>query len=66
MFDVSRQSNIMVKDTNLTGQPVICQLMSLIPKPLVDRVVSEHRGDYYYKTMTTYRHLVFLLYGVIA
>ena len=40
--------------------------MSLIPKPLVDGVVSEHRGDYYYKTMTTYRHLVFLLYGVIA
>lgn len=56
----------MAKDTNLTGQPVICQLLSFIPKEVIDRVVCSHKSDYYYKTMTTYRQLVFILYGVIS
>ncbi len=56
----------MSKSKNLSGQPVICQLLSFIPTYLVEKCVSELKSDHYYKTMTTYRQLVFLLYGVIS
>lgn len=56
----------MAKNTNLSGQPVICQLLSFLPKHLVTSCTDRHNSDHYYKTMTTYRQLVFLLYGVIS
>lgn len=56
----------MRKDTNLTGQPIICQLMSFIPSHLIDKVVARHGSDHYYKTMTTFRQLTYLLYGIIS
>lgn len=56
----------MSKNINLSGQPVICQLLSFIPADLIDTCVKEHKSDHYYKTLTTYRQLVFLLYGVIS
>ena len=65
MFEL-RHFHIMAKNTNLSGQPVICQLLSFIPTVLIKECLSEHQSDYYYKVMTTYRQLVFLLYGVIS
>lgn len=56
----------MTKSTNLAGQPIISQLLSFIPKQIVEDCVDAHQSDRYYKTMTTYRQLVFLLYGVIS
>lgn len=56
----------MSKNINLSGQPVICQLLSFIPADLIASCVKEHKSDHYYKTLTTYRQLVFLLYGVIS
>jgi hypothetical protein len=56
----------MGKNTNIAGQPVLCQLLSFIPKELVEQSVAEHQSDRYYKTMTTFKQLVFLLYGVIT
>ena len=56
----------MGKNTNLAGQPVICQLLSYLPREIVDRCTAEHQSDRYYKTMTTYRQLVFILYGVVT
>jgi len=56
----------MVKNTDISGQPVICQLLSFIPSSVINSAVAVHKSDYYYKTMTTYRQLVFLLYGVIS
>jgi DDE family transposase/uncharacterized protein DUF4372 len=56
----------MPKNTNLSGQPVICQLLSFIPTELIERCVYDHQSDYYYKTMSTFRQLVFLLYGVTS
>lgn len=66
MFGFSTTFNIVSKNINLSGQPVLCQLLSFIPAHLIDTCVKEHRSDYYYKTLTTYRQLVFLLYGVIS
>ena len=56
----------MSKDTNLAGQPVICQLMSFIPKGLVDQAVTQYQSDKGYTEMLTYRQLVFIMYGVIS
>ena len=56
----------MSKNTNLAGQPVICQLLSFLPRQIVDSSVSEHQSDRYYKTMTTWKQLVFMLYGVVT
>ena len=55
----------MVKNNYLAGQPILCQLLSLVPKHLVDESVAAHQSDRYYKTMTTYKQFVFLFYGVI-
>ncbi len=56
----------MAKNTNLTGQPVICQLLSFLPRQIVGDCVSDHQSDRYYKTMTTWKQLVFMLYGVVT
>ncbi len=56
----------MVKNTNLAGQPVLCQLLSFLPREIVDECSREHNSDRYYKTLTTYKQLVFILYGVVT
>ena len=66
MFEVTTLTIIMSKNTNLAGQPIICQLLSFLPREIVDRCVAEHASDRYYKTMTTFKQLVFMLYGVVT
>lgn len=56
----------MAKNTNLAGQPVICQLLSFLPREIVNGCVDDHNSDHYYKTMTTWKQLVFMLYGVVT
>lgn len=56
----------MGKNTKLAGQPVICQLLSFIPRFLVDEAVEIHESDKHYSTMKTYKQMVFMLYGVIS
>lgn len=46
-----------------TGQPVMSQLLSLIPKPLVAELVEEYQADRYCKELYTYDHLVTMLYN---
>lgn len=55
----------MAKNNYISGQPILCQVLSYLPKEIVDEVVHEHQSDRYYKTMTTYKQLVFLFYGVV-
>lgn len=66
MFEVTTLKIIMAKNTNLAGQPVICQLLSFLPREIVDGCVGKHESDRYYKTMTTWKQLVFMLYGVVT
>ena len=54
------------KNTNLAGQPIICQLLSFLPREIVGRCVCEHKSDHYYKTMTTFKQLVLMLYGMMT
>jgi len=55
-----------VQSNKLSGQPVICQLLSFIPKELVKQAAEKFDADRYYKTMTTYNQMVFMLYGVVT
>ena len=55
-----------MQNTKLSGQPIFCQLLSLIPKEVVSQSVQSFESDKYYKTLTTYKQLVFMLYGVIS
>ena len=55
----------MAKNSYLSGQPILCQLLSFIPTHLVEESVAQHQSDRYYKTMTTFKQLAFLFYGVV-
>lgn len=55
-----------MQPTKLSGQPIICQLLSFLPKELVAESVSKFDSDKYYKTMSTYKQLVFMLYGIVS
>ena len=55
----------MSKNKYLSGQPILCQLLSFIPRDLIDESVAQHQSDRYYKTMTTFKQLVFIFYKVV-
>lgn len=55
-----------MQHNKLSGQPVISQLLSFVPRELVHKAVEACQSDYYYKTMTTWKQFVFIFYGVIC
>ena len=52
----------MAKNTFFTGQPVLNQLLSLIPRSLVNQLARKHKADYYCKKFKSYDHLVSMLF----
>ena len=54
-----------MQNTKFSGQPIFCQLLSLIRPEIMQQSVDKFESDKYYKKMTTYKQLVFMLYGVI-
>jgi len=52
----------MSKSSFFTGQPVLNQLLSLIPNPLVRKLSRKHKSDRYYKKFKAYDHLVSMLF----
>lgn len=53
----------MPKSTFFTGQPVLNQLLSLIPRSVVESLTRKHQSDHYYKKFRTYDHLVSMLFS---
>jgi hypothetical protein len=49
---------------NLIGQPIFKQILNLIPKSVVNRVVIKHQSDCYCKSFSTLDELITLLFGV--
>lgn len=47
-----------------TGQPILSQVLNLIPRRLVERLANEHGADHYCKRFFTYDHVVTMLAGV--
>ena len=48
----------------LIGQPIFKQLLNLIPRDVVNKVVFKHQSDRYYKTFSTWDELITLLFGI--
>lgn len=52
----------MGKDTFFTGQPVLSQILQLIPPQLIVKLRKLHNSDHYYKRFKTSDHLITMLY----
>lgn len=52
----------MPKNKFFTGQPVLNQLLSLIPRSLVNQLARRYKADRYYKKFKAYDHLVSMLF----
>jgi Transposase DDE domain/Domain of unknown function (DUF4372) len=55
----------MDKIKHFTGQPVFNQLLSLIPKALVNRLVRKYQADRYCKKFKSHDHLVTMLFSTL-
>ena len=56
----------MNKSKNFSGQPIIKQLLKLIPHSTISRTVQQQNSDHYYKRFKTYDHLVTMLYATLS
>jgi hypothetical protein len=56
----------MNKSNHFTGQPIFSQIISLIPRAELSRLVKSHHSDRYCKKFRTYEHLVTMLYAVMS
>jgi hypothetical protein len=56
----------MGEDKKFVGQPVMAQIMKLIPIKLLQQAVDKHQSNRYYKALPTRIHLVSLLFGVYS
>jgi hypothetical protein len=51
-------------EKNLVGQPIFNQILKLLPKEVINRIVLEEQSDRYYKSFSTWDELVILLFGI--
>jgi hypothetical protein len=66
---VRRRTNITMDKNNvkfLSGQPIIVQVMSLIPEHIFRKVIEETQSDKYYKQMKSKDHFICLFYAVLT
>ncbi len=56
----------MNKSTHFTGQPILCQLLKLIDRNKVNKIINEHSSDRYYKNFKTWEHLVTMMYACLS
>src|SRR5213592_890666 len=50
----------------LTGQPVLSQILDVIPSAIIHAANRKHKSNRYYKRLPLRVHLVSLLYGVFS
>ena len=50
----------------LIGQPIFSQILNLIPKQIIKDKAAGTKADRYYKTFTTGKHLICLLFGILS
>jgi hypothetical protein len=56
----------MPKDRKFVGQPILSQILSLVPKEIISRAAHKHHSNRYYKKIPVRIHLTSLLYGVFS
>lgn len=54
----------MLKSKNFSGQPIFSQVLQLIPRELIIRLVRQYKSDHYVKKFKTYDQLVSMLFCV--
>jgi len=55
----------MNKTKHFTGQPIFNQLLSLIPRSVINRLVRKYQADRYCKKFRCYDHLVTMLFSTL-
>jgi len=55
----------MPKSTHFTGQPIFGQLLKFMNRSTINSISAKHDADRYVKKLTTYKHLVIMLYAVL-
>ncbi len=56
----------MGKDKSFVGQPVLSQILDVIPSSLIQKANRKHDANRYYKKLPLRVHLISLLYGVFS
>ena len=56
----------MNKDNSFTGQPILSQILDVIPSSLINKANRKYQSNRYYKKLPLRVHLVSLLYGVFS
>ena len=51
---------------NLVGQPILKQILDLLPREKFMRLVAELETDRYYKTFYSYDQLILMLFGILS
>ena len=54
------------KDKNFAGQPILLQILDVIPSSLINKANRKHQSNRYYKKLPLRVHLISLLYGVFS
>jgi hypothetical protein len=54
------------KTKKLVGQPIMNQILRLIPKSKISEIVKDTQSDRYYKKISTMKHLTTMLFGVLS
>jgi Transposase DDE domain/Domain of unknown function (DUF4372) len=54
------------KDKSFTGQPILSQILDVIPSSLIQKANRKYQSNRYYKKLPLRTHLVSLLYGVFS
>jgi transposase len=56
----------MGKNAFFIGQPILLQVLKLIPRDIVEEASKKFQSDRYVKSFTTYHHLVSMLYASLT
>ena len=54
------------KDKSFAGQPVLSQILDVIPSSLITKANRKYQSNRYYKKLPLRTHLISLLYGVFS
>ncbi len=55
----------MSKATIFTGQPIFGQLLKFMSRARINSISAKHDADRYVKKLTTYKHVVIMLFSVL-
>ena len=55
-----------VSEKKLVGQPIFKQIIDFLPREKFDLLVNKHHSDRYYKSFSSWKQLVTMLFGIFS